>query len=179
MTAWLSMMFVSAMALTDPSIATASPSIPTPMEMLFVAADRRVRTTESRVTDLLREGARRSPTFAGLLTTLNRTDVIVYIERVMTLPKETMGRLTMVPIPGPHRYLRIQIRADLPSTEAIALIGHEMRHALEVAEALDVRDEGGMIRLYRRIGHSSGGEHVYDTLAAQAAGRQVRRELLS
>jgi len=52
-----------------------------------------------------------------------------------------------------------------------------MQHALEVALATEVRDGTGLIQLYERIGHSSGGEHAYDTNAAQDTGRQVKREL--
>ncbi len=98
----------------------------------------------------------------------------------MTLPKETMGRLTMMPRgAGSSRYLRVQIRADLSRREAIALIGHELRHALEIAEATEVRDTTSLIRLYERIGHASIGEHAYDTEAARDTGRVVRRELTS
>jgi hypothetical protein len=85
----------------------------------------------------------------------------------------------IVPLGGPQRYVRIQIRPELPRRDAIALIGHEMRHALEIAEHPDVRNLDDMIRLYERIGHSSGGEHTYDTTAAQDAGRKVRSELPS
>ena len=53
----------------------------------------------------------------------------------MILPKGTLGRLTMMPPAGEYRYLRIQIRADLSRREAIALIGHEMQHAMEIAGA--------------------------------------------
>jgi len=90
-----------------------------------------------------------------------------------------MGRLMIVPFGGQTRYLRIQIRADLPQHDAIALIGHEMRHALEIAGCPEVRDDGDMIKLYERIGHPSGGEHSYDTNEAQETGRKVRSELIS
>ena len=152
---------------------------PAPSYALLVSPNRKVRATDARIKQYLSEGLERSATFARLLSTLNESDVIVYIERVPTLPRETMGRLTIVPMTNGPRYLRIQIRSDLSSMEAIALIGHEMRHALEVAEAPRVRDSGGLIELYERIGHSSGGDHVYDTDAAQDAGRRIRRELLS
>jgi hypothetical protein len=158
---------------TDPP-----PSADAPSYAWLSSPARRVRATDPRVKQYLIEGFERSATFARLLTTLNATDVIVYIERVMTLPHETMGRLTMVPMTSGPRYLRIQIRSDLSATEAIALIGHEMQHALEVADAPLVRDSSALIALYQRIGHSSGGEHVYDTDAAQVAGRRVRRELI-
>jgi hypothetical protein len=171
---------LAVMTPTDPIVAPSpsAASAPTPIEILLAAPDRRVRAPEPRIKSLLAEGFRRSPTFASLLLAVNRTDVIVYIEHVMTLPKDTLGRLTMVPLAPATRYLRIQIRPDLPRNEAIALIGHELQHALEVAGDAGVRDSGGMIALYERIGHSSGGEHVYDTNAAQDRGRQVRRELM-
>ncbi len=95
----------------------------------------------------------------------------------MVLPKNTIGRLAMLPRAGDFRYLRIQIRNDLSRRESIALIGHELQHALEIADAQEVRDSGGLIRLYERIGHESSGDHAYDTEAAQDMGRIVRREL--
>jgi len=152
--------------------------VPAPAFALLVSPERRVRAADTRVQDMLAAGLQRSATFARLLSALNASDVIVYIERVMTLPHDTLGRLTIVPVANGQRYLRIQIRSDLSTTDAIALIGHEMRHALEVADVPAVRDAEGMIKLYREIGHSSGGDHVYDTTAAQDTGRQVRRELL-
>jgi hypothetical protein len=154
------------------------PNVPAPSYALLVSPERKVRAADPRVQGYLTEGLQRSTTFARLLAELNASDVIVYIERVMTLPRDTMGRLTMVPSPSPQRYLRIQIRSDLSMAEAIALIGHEMRHAVEVAQAPAVRTTEGMIKLYQEIGHSSGGDHVYDTTAAQDVGRQVRRELM-
>ena len=180
----LSVAFSGALAMataTGPTVAptspSPSPSIPTPSELILLAPERRVRAADPRVQALLADGFRRSQTFAGLLLAINRTDVIVYVERVMSLPKDTLGRLAMVPIAKSARYLRIQIRAELPHNDAIALIGHEMQHALEIARDTTVRDQNGMITLYERIGHSSGGEHVYDTVAAQDTGRQVRKEL--
>src|SRR5262249_51318219 len=140
--------------------------------------ERHVRATHPRIQSLLTEGFTRSRTFAAMLSALGDTDVIVYIETTLSLPKDTMGRLTMVPVPGKYRYLRVQIRADLPTSEAISLIGHEMQHAVEIAREGQVRDAVGMIKLYERIGHSSGGEHNYDTSAAQDTGRRIRRELL-
>jgi hypothetical protein len=169
-------------------IAAADPAAPAPSAsstlspahyLLLNAPDRRVRATDARLQSLLGEGLHRSRTFASLLTALSRTDVIVYVESVMTLPKNTMGRLAMMPMAGDFRYLRVQIRADLSRREAIALIGHELQHALEIADATEVRDSTALIGLYERIGHAGDGEHTYDTDAAQDAGRTVRRELNS
>jgi hypothetical protein len=171
---------VGAVALADPAAPAPSRSMSPAHYLLLNAPDRRVRAPEARVQSLLAEGLHRSRTFALLVTALNRSDVIVYIESVMTLPKDTNGRLTMMPRSGGEfRYLRVQIRADLSRRESIALIGHELQHALEIADASEVRDSTSLVKLYERIGHSSIGEHAYDTEAARDTGRVVRRELSS
>jgi hypothetical protein len=169
-----------ACAITEPPSTGAASPAPAIAYSVLEAPDRRVRAPDPRMRNLLVEGFYRSPTFAALLTALNDSNVIVYIETTMTLPKETRGRITIVPLSGKkeERYLRIQIKHDLSKREAIALIGHEMRHALEIADATEVRDIGGLIKLYERIGHSSGGEHTYDTVAAQDTGRKILGELL-
>jgi hypothetical protein len=147
---------------------------------LLSSPDRRVRSIDRRINQLLEIGLERSPTFAQLVRTLNASDVIVYVERSHDLPKTLAGRLVLLPMAGAHRYLRIQIRNDLTAAETIALIGHELQHALEIAGAPAVRDATTMLSLYRRIGHPSAGtQHAFDTDAAQAAGRQVRVELAS
>jgi hypothetical protein len=175
----LSVGLAGVLAIAEPmaAIATSTSSVSPAHYLLLNAPDRRVRTTDARLQGLVAEGLNRSPTFAGLVAAINRTDVIVYIESVLTLPKNTIGRLTMMPRAGECRYLRVQIRADLTRRETIALIGHELQHALEIGDAAEVRDTTSLIQLYERIGHVSGGAHAYDTNAAQDTGRTVRREL--
>jgi hypothetical protein len=164
-------------AAADPPAPHVTPSVPTAAYLVLDAPERRVRAPETRVRSLLAYGFHRSPTFADLLVSLNRSDVIIYIESVMTLPRDVMGRITIVPFAGKDRYLRIQIRADLPRRDAIALLGHEMQHAMEIAGEPAARDALGLIKLYERIGHSSGGEHSYDTAAARDTGRRILGEM--
>ena len=147
------------------------------IELLLHSPERRVRTTDARLAKMLELGAHRSATFAGLLAAIERTDVIVYIETDKTMESKLDGRLLLLPISNTQRYLRIQIRAGLGRDELVPLIAHELRHALEVADEPDVRDQAGMIRLYERIGETSWGLHAYDTAAARSTGRQVRIEL--
>jgi hypothetical protein len=177
----LPLVLTGAVAVIGPPAPAPAPaaSVRTPASLLLEAPERHVRATHPRIKSLLVDGFSRSPTFASLLAALNRTDVIVYIEPALGLPKDMMGRLSLVPVPGKNRYLRVQIRADLPPRDAIALIAHEMQHALEIAEASDVRDPGGMVKLYERIGHPTVGDHSYDTIAAQDTGRRVKRELVT
>jgi hypothetical protein len=158
-------------------LSTTLTAAPDPTSLLS-APDRRVRSTDRHIIELLHKGVARSKTFAQLVTALNTTDVIVYIERTPTLPTTLAGRLLLLPMARNQRYLRIQVRSDLSPFELIALIGHELRHALEIAQNPTVRDESAMLALYRRIGQpSTGALHTYDTQAAQSAGRRVRMEL--
>jgi hypothetical protein len=139
---------------------------------------RHVRAVDSKMNDVLAEGMRRSGTFAQLVMALDQSDVIVYIETVHVMPQMIAGRLLLAAGPEGSRYLRIQVGSQPRSNALIALVGHELRHALEVAESPDVRDERSLVALYQRIGHPSRGAHQYDTVAAQAAGRQVIAELM-
>jgi hypothetical protein len=144
---------------------------------LLTSPDRRVRTVDRYLNDLLVVGVRRSATFGDLITRVNATDVIVYIEPVDHLPATIAGRLMLIPLAHRQRYLRIQVRTGLLPDDLISLIGHELRHALEIAESPDVRDERALITLYKRIGEAGSGLHAYDTRAAQDTGHQVRAEL--
>jgi hypothetical protein len=162
------------------TVTVGSPSAaPSKTFALLESPTRHVRTTDRGVQRLLADGISRSPTFSALMSHLNATDVIVYIEPVQTLPKTLAGRLLLMPMAGQQRYLRIQIAIMNPSTDTIALIAHELRHAVEVADAPDVRNETALVKLYERIGRPSGIQHCYETDAAQTAGQIVRKELLA
>jgi hypothetical protein len=146
--------------------------------MMLANESRRVRSTNARIMKLLSDGVRRSRTFADLVTRIHETDVIVYIEQTYSLPPDMAGRILLQTVAGGQRYLRVQVRATLHGDPTIAVIAHELRHALEVAGDSQVRDDAGLVTLYRRIGHISYGTRGYDTDAADATGRQVRDELI-
>ena len=74
------------------------------------------------------------------------------------------------------RYVLIQIGTGDSLQDAIAVLGHELQHANEIADAHDVIDMSGFVALYEQIGVRSGW-HQYETKMAQEAGRQIRREL--
>jgi hypothetical protein len=139
---------------------------------------RHVRTSDKSVRHLLERGFTRSATFARLLARLEHSDVIVYVEQVTRLPGALEGRMMMLPRVQGARYVRIQLALRGSPDDSVALLGHELQHAIEIAEATDVADEAGLIKLYQRIG-TRGGQHIYDTIAAQQMGRVVRRELLA
>jgi hypothetical protein len=160
-----------------PAAPIARPAAAAPIAVLLKAPDRRIRALHPKVLALLAEGARRSPTFAALVRAVERTDVIAYVEAARDLPASLAGRMFIVPSTGSQRFVRIQVRLDARTDEIIATIGHELRHVLEVAADLDVRDVQALADLYKRIGTPASGGRGYDTAAAQDAGRTVRSEL--
>jgi hypothetical protein len=161
------------------SAATLSAPAPKSASALLEAPDRHVRTLDGRVQRLLATGVKRSPTFAALMASLNTSDVIVYIEPMQTLPNTLAGRLLLMPLNSQQRYLRVQVALAMNPDEMISIIAHELRHAIEIADAPDVRNETGLVKLYERIGRKSGLPHCYETQAAQDAARHVRRELVA
>jgi hypothetical protein len=143
---------------------------------LLSSEARRVRSSNARVTRLIAEGMRRSPTFADLVRRIHETNVIVYVEPTYRIPSEMCGRIAFSTQAGDQRYLRVQVLSTMPADAMIAVIGHELRHALEVAADPTVVNPRSLAAMYRRIGERSG-ERAFDTEAARVAGRVVRSEL--
>ena len=140
---------------------------------------RHVRSQDRSVRQLLKRGFTHSTTFRNLMARLEHSDVIVYIEQMPRLPGALEGRMMILPNAHGQRYVRIQLAMRGAPDDSVATLGHELQHALEVAQEPEVNDQATLAALYQRIGTGTLGHHVYDTLAAQEVGRIVRRELLA
>jgi predicted Zn-dependent protease len=79
---------------------------------------------------------------------------------------------------GRHRYLRIDVRNSLTTTDLLSAIAHELQHAVEIAGSVEVRDAKSMGSFYERIGVSRGARTSFDTHAARETGARVKSELL-
>lgn len=159
-----------------PSPRSRAPLAPERIEEMLVAPTRHVRGLDRDALSTLERGARRSYTFARLLDTLERSDVIVYVETLATMPNSLAGRMLFAGSAHGQRYVRIQI-APAPDDDMAAVLGHELQHAIEIAEAPEVHDDTAMAALYKRIGQSSGDAWHFDTIAARETGRTVKGEL--
>lgn len=138
----------------------------------------RVRGATPAVNTMIANGIRRSATFARLVRDIDQTDVIVYIEITNQMPTGLDGRLTFLTSAGGFRYLRVQIVPTIAKDDVIAVVGHELQHALEVAAHPRVQSSRDLATLYRQIGMQAPGIDRYDTNAARIVGRRVRAELL-
>ena len=147
------------------------------------AADiQRIRPMAPYLGVLLREGMAGSPTFRALVERIERSDLVVYIAPG-TLDSRLRGRLKFMGGARNARYLRIEVGWQGSETRSIASLGHELQHAVEVADAPTIRDEESFGREFARIGYPSSavqfGEDRYDTRAAVDAGFRVWQELAS
>ena len=86
--------------------------------------------------------------------------------------------IEFAPVRAPSR------RAEVPSIDgkrddnAIATVGHELRHALEVLETSKAITEAEVDALFDRIGWQTSA-HTVETQAALDAGNAIARELLA
>ena len=163
--------FVAALLLASPALRADPASVTTD------PLGSRVRGATPAINTLIARGARRSATFKQLIDELNKTDVVVYLETNVALPAGLEGRLMFLTAAGGVRYVHAQVTTGLRFEELIAVAGHELQHALEVAQHPRVRDGRSMRALYERIGVKTGVPHRYDTAEAQSTGRRVRAEM--
>jgi hypothetical protein len=139
-----------------------------------------VRTNDSRMRATIAEGIAGSAFFRDLVAQLDASDVIVYAENDCQMPPPLAGRLTFMSAAGGRRYVMVRIACTLEGRGQIAMLGHELRHAVEIADAAAVVDEPSMAVAYRNIGFASNVMPVgtgFDSHAAIAAGRRVWDEL--
>ena len=155
-----------------------------PLRLAALAQGRRtnghVRAIDSDLRFLLSFGYEQSPTFRALVDVLDASDVIVYVERDDRQRRGVAGSMRFVTHAGGHRYVRITLYGGRVTRNTAALLGHELRHAVEVAAARWVVDQDTCAVLYRGIGHYSscrGSEECFDTAGAVETGYQVLREL--
>ena len=163
-----------------PLAATAKPGPPPGYNPATWNGGPRVRPADSRSAAILLDGIRRSETFRSVVERLEQHDVIVYVQIQPALKGRLSGGLTWLSATKRFRYVRVGISPEMRGDAAIATLGHELHHALEVANEPSIVDEHTMSAHYKRIGismrvHNNG----WDTEAARVIGDDVRRDLTS
>lgn len=133
-----------------------------------------LRPLDARAAAALRDGLARSATLRRLAAALECSDLVVYIQ-VTQIPIRSLLSF-MAATPG-HRFARVSLDFRNLEPSMTGWLGHELQHAVELAEAPDVASQADVERLYRRIGEqsASGG---WCTPAAQSARSAVLDELL-
>lgn len=143
-------------------------------------ANRRIRSLEARLQALVERGMHSSPTFRRLAARVERSDVIVYLLSGLCLPPRVDGRLTFLSAAGGVRYVVVHLRPLASPLGEVAVLAHELQHAVEIAERPAIVDERSLAREYLQFGHTSRlmpRGTAFDTRAAIDVGVQVGREV--
>jgi hypothetical protein len=131
---------------------------------------------------LVDNAARRSPAIRDWLDRLQELDVTVYVRARTFTQIDLQGRVAILSRVGSHRYLVVELACGRSEIAQMATLGHELFHAIEIAEEPSVVDAATLADLYSRIGTKtgdSGGLLTFETEAAAAAGLLARRQLLT
>jgi hypothetical protein len=125
---------------------------------------------------LIEDGMARSATFRSLVSRLEGSDVIVYVEVRPDLGNRIGGFIRFVGTTSTHRIVRVTVSSQHNWATMLSLLGHELQHAVEVADAPDIVCQHSMRRYYQEAGIRVGPD-TYDSTAAQVTGWTVRAEL--
>jgi hypothetical protein len=138
----------------------------------------RPQTPELRA--MLEDLTSQSPTAQRLVERLEESDVVVYVRLRWIMTGTINGHIGLLATGGPTRFLIIELACQRTRFQQMVTLGHELRHAVEIAEAPSVIDTDSLSALYRRIGDCTsfiGSNETYETEAAAETSRRVRSEL--
>ncbi len=138
-----------------------------------------LRSDDPLLSQLVARGLNGSETFRRLYERLKRSNLIVHLRRG-TEARQGSGYNQFITYAGSFRFVRITLNVVKDNDDGVALLGHELQHAVELAEAPAVEDSADYEQLYERIGYescSSAARRCFETDAAVQAGRDVLREL--
>lgn len=145
--------------------------------LLAGSLDDHVRSLDPWAAEALRLGVERSATIRELVEALERSDVIVHVETRMALPYAAAGMTRLAAVTASQRYVRIVLLRDPLPVSRVAVLGHELQHAWEIAQS-NVRDAHEMKALFDMIGRPAPGERTaYETDAAVRVMRAVWYEI--
>jgi hypothetical protein len=140
-----------------------------------------VRASDQDLMALLEEGVKRSPTFRGLTERLAKSDVIVYVRPDVTNRNNAPSRLTFLSSRGGFRYLVIRVQPGQGKPQQMAMLGHEMQHAVSIADAASVVDIPSLRKEFERIGRVSqssvGDDFFFDSPLAVETKRRILSEV--
>jgi len=147
-----------------------------------VAARAHIRVEDERLARLLDYGRRRSVLLQALIDRLESSDVVVYMRCDRQLRLGLSGRLSYVGTAANLRYVMVRVGYVGDRMRQIVLVGHELRHAVEVAETPEIVDSRSLQAAYERIGYvnraaSLAGILAFESDQAVQAGEQIFREL--
>ena len=139
-----------------------------------------IRILDPILKELFDHGVGQSPTFRALIEKVEATPILVFVEADIRMPARIGARLSFVTSVNGLRYVRVHVDCTLSPRRQIALLAHELQHALEIGERTDILDVEDMESLYENIGFESldnGSHKSFETEAAIAVQHAVDDEI--
>ena len=142
-----------------------------------------IRASDEELIELLDDGIKRSQTFKGLVDRLSKSDVILYVRPDVTAKSNAPTRLTFLAAKGGFRYLVIRVQSGRSKDQQLATLGHEMQHAVVIADASSVVDSQSLKREFERVGKltqpSVGDDFFFSSQGAEDVKRRILSEVTS
>lgn len=140
-----------------------------------------VRASDNELVTLLSDGVKKSTTLRSLTERLSKSDVIVYVRPDVLSRNANQGYLSFLSSSGGYRYLVVHLPVGQSKQQQIAMLGHELQHAVVIADAPSVVDSDTLRKEFERIGKvtlaANGRDFSFDSQAAADARQRILREL--
>lgn len=141
------------------------------------AESRSVRPLGTLNIEAFDRGLQRSATFRALVAALERRDLIVHITTSRDLPLSLTGMTRFVADRSGTRYIRIELAASLSPSVRVSVLGHELQHALEIADS-GARTMEAVLAFYQAGGRKAATiSDGWETTAAEVTERRVWVEI--
>lgn len=136
-----------------------------------------LRPESAGVRALMTSGIERSSTFRDLTSRLSGADVVIYV-RFSRCPGNLGGCLLWASAaPGLRRVVIKLDQFGRSPNELTALFAHELQHALEVADAPEIKDLASFQMAF--AGRGWKGAHGFETAQAREITKRVAAELVN
>lgn len=139
----------------------------------------RVRGVGDEFRSLIRQGDQRSPTFRAMVDEIQASNAVVMIQFGLCAKGQFRSCVSHVGATGSTRAIRILVNPKLTTDRVIAMIAHELHHAVEIIRS-GAANQDEVMALYRRIAIgecAKGRSERCETEAALAVEAKVLDEL--
>jgi hypothetical protein len=140
--------------------------------------DSHVRADDARLAKAIRDGLVQSRTFRELVARLDQASGLVFLVSSRCVTRVSQPRACLdhnIRVTGGLRFLRVNVHPSESGATLLAVIAHELQHALEILSDETITSLEAVEKLYERIGRKVRSGTV-ETEAAQAVQDAVYRE---
>ena len=141
-----------------------------------------MRALTPSATAIVARGLERSASFRALVQRLDRSDVVVYVKDDRMLTRALAARLNFMASAGDLRYVIVHVARRLTASQQVASLGHELQHAIEIAERPGIVDGRSLAAEYAAFAIMGALAHgipnTFETHRAMTTAQRILGELM-